>query len=481
MAVPRPESVRRHGTLVVVLAAVVLTVVASYFSKAPCFGPPYDEQGSSANFENRHRLVCYSDVQMLWLGRGIVTKTFPYVDAHRDAADGPPGAMLDGAYEYPVLTGLFIWVTSLPAHDEGQYVAWTTLALAPFGLLAGFLLALLARRRALIFAAAPAMVFYTSYNWDLLVVGLTVAAVFAWQRRRPGLCAVLLGLGAAAKIYPGFLLLPLTIERLVARDVRGAIRVAVLGAGSWLAVNLPFTVINFDGWWATYAFQGSRTADLTTNSVYFWGFPDLSPTTVNVLSITLIAVSWAGIVALGWFSRTAPSQYPWLQVGAAMLCAFLLFNKVYSPQYFLWVQPFLVLVRVRWGWWVAYWIIDAVLFLGINRLFHDSGHLASQAAVLGVWTKSVILLLLMVAFVRAPLVFTRQAARTGQAARAGQAALTGQSGAPETGRRCTLLGEGSGSPVRRGAAPSCRARRLSSADPATGREGWRWSRVHRSW
>ena len=166
---------------------------------------------------------------------------------------------------------------------------------------------------------------------------------------------------------------------------------------------MPFLLANPDGWWATYAFQAGRVADLTTNSIWFWGFPDLKTSTVDHWSTGLIALSWLIAVVAGWVLARRTGDYPWLQVSAAMLCAFLLFNKVYSPQYVLWLLPFFVLLRVRWGWWASYLAVDVLLYVGLFRWYYDITQggdygLAKQAAVLGVWGKAVLLALLYVVF-----------------------------------------------------------------------------------
>lgn len=390
--------------LVAALALSYLLVAASYWSKTPCLGPPYDEVGHSHNLSNAYRLLCLTDIQALWVGRGVDEHQFPYVEGRLDPGEGPPGWLVDGAVEYPVLTGIFMWAAGLPASNSGEYVAVTAMMLLPVALLIAWQLAKLVGWRSLIWAAAPALVFYSVYNWDLLPVAWTLGAVLAWRRGRYGLAGVCLGLGAATKIYPGFFLLPLVIERWLARDRRGAVTVAAAGAGSWLAANAPFMLINFDGWWATYAFQAERTADLSTNSIYFWGFPHWSPQLVDRLSAAVIAVCWLLALALGFLLRHRHGSYPWIQVSAAMLFSFLAFNKVYSPQYFLWVLPFLALIALRWGWWVGYWGVDVMLFVGLMRWYHDSGDsLAQQAASMGGWIKSVLLMLLFFAVLVTPL------------------------------------------------------------------------------
>jgi uncharacterized membrane protein len=219
---------------------------------------------------------------------------------------------------------------------------------------------------------------------------------------------MLLGLGAATKIYPGFLALPLLLERLALRDTRGAVRVAAGAGGVWLAINVPFLLANWDGWWATYAFPAGRPADLTTNSIWYWGFPELPGDEVNRWSAALIAASWLVAVLAGALIARSAGRYPWLQVGAALLASFLLFNKVYSPQYVLWLLPFFVLLRIRWGWWVAYLAVDLLLYVGLFRWYYDITQggdfgVAKQAVVLGVWGKAVLLALLYVVFLTSSL------------------------------------------------------------------------------
>ena len=94
-----------------------------------------------------------------------------------------------------------------------------------------------------------------------------------------------------------------------------------------------------------------------------------------------------------------------------MLCGFLLLHKVHSPQYTLWLLPFFVLLRVRWGWITAYLIADLAMYVGIFRLFYllnagaDAGifaGLTAQVVVIGVWGRAALLVGLFVVFLRAP-------------------------------------------------------------------------------
>jgi hypothetical protein len=106
-----------------------------------------------------------------------------------------------------------------------------------------------------------------------------------------------------------------------------------------------------------------------------------------------------------------------------MLCGFLLLHKVHSPQYTLWLLPFFVLLRVRWGWIVAYLLADLAMYIGIFRLFYllnagldagIGGGFAAQAVAIGVWGRAALLVALFVVMLRAPttLVAHREAPAT---------------------------------------------------------------------
>ena len=95
-----------------------------------------------------------------------------------------------------------------------------------------------------------------------------------------------------------------------------------------------------------------------------------------------------------------------MQVCAAVLVAFLLLNKVSSPQYTLWLLPLLALLRVHWAWWAAFTVADGLVYVGVFRWFHHliggtEGTLAERMLTVGVWTKSALLVVLFVLFLRA--------------------------------------------------------------------------------
>ena len=330
-----------------------------------------------------------------------------------------------------MLTGLLIWAGAYFAHTDGGFLLGSALIMAPFGLLTGWLLGRLARWRALLWAVGPPLVLYAFHNWDLPVVACAVGAVHVmhgWRTDRSvvdraTIAAVLLGLGFAFKLYPGAFVLPLAAYVLTASrpgrlDPRGAVRVCLAAALTVVLVNLPFAVAGYEGWRAAFTFQQLRKVDLTTNSIWYWGYrPRSNPenvdfqATISILSPTLVLLSFAVAVGVGWWRWRRDGYYPWIGVSAAMLCGFLLLHKVHSPQYTLWLLPFFVLLRVHWGWVTAYLVADVIMGIGIFRWFYvlDTGQdvsilggFAAQAVALGVWGRAALLVVLFVVFLRLP-------------------------------------------------------------------------------
>ncbi len=377
--------------LAVLLGCVAVLTLAGYLLKAQCIGH-YNEL--------RDKNLCSNDIQVLYFLRDMQHHPFPYVNG--DLVDHQ---LVGGALEYPVLTGLFAWVPALFVDNDGDYLQLTALLLVPFTFLTTWMLGRMARWRALLYALAPPLVWYSFHNWDLLVVCATVAAFYTWWQRRYAWSGAWLAVGASLKFWPVLLILPLLLDRLAAGDKGGVRRAGAAFAGVLAAVQLPFLLASPQGWWAPYAFQKERAADVTANSVWFWGFPQLSTDELNHLIPVLLLVGTAIACGVGWWRARGDGAFPLVQVSGALLVLFMVTGKAHSPQYALWLLPFFVLVRLRWGWWVAYMTIDLCMYVGIFRWYHALAQgqdfvLAKQALVIGVWGRVVMLVLLFVVLLR---------------------------------------------------------------------------------
>ena len=212
-------------------------------------------------------------------------------------------------------------------------------------------------------ALAPGLLLAGTINWDLYAVALLALGMLAWARRRPVAAGVLIGLAAAAKFYPLFALGPLFIlcwraGRL--REFRAALVAAVV---AWAAVNVPVMLIDFDGWAKFYALSQERAEGFS--SIWFvldqagHGVPD---DLLNPLAGGLFVLACLGIAVLGLTAERRP-RLP--QLIFLTVAAFLLTNKVYSPQYVLWLIPLAALARPRWRDFLIWQATEVVHFFGI--------------------------------------------------------------------------------------------------------------------
>ncbi|WP_298252051.1 glycosyltransferase family 87 protein [uncultured Arthrobacter sp.] len=345
--------------IVVTVCAAVLAVVV----KSPCRIMGW----SSPDYFYR---ACYSDWTELFRSRGLGEGTLPFLTE---------GAL----FEYPVLLGLLASATAVvvdvmaggaPLEEKTLlYFDVNAVLLTVVWILTVLATLRLSGRRpwdAMIVASAPVIIVSGTINWDLWAVLLATAGMLAFARRHPVLAGVLWGLGAAVKLYPVLLLGAVLVLAIRSGRYRAFLGALAGTTAAWLAVNVPFLLRDPEGW--SYFLTFSETRDAGFSSGWYVynalarqaGAPTLSSGTVNTAAAVLFALSCAGIAVLALRSHRRPrlAQLALLIVGAFILC-----NKVYSPQYALWLIPLIALAVPRWrvvlGWqlvellhWGAVWL-----------------------------------------------------------------------------------------------------------------------------
>jgi uncharacterized membrane protein len=349
----RPGGVRFNPAPWSMLAVTVAWVVLM-LRQLPC------RSGAADYFPS----MCYTDITSLFYGRGVKDGLVPY---------------LQSDLEYPVLTGFLIEFTrrltnlvggqtepGLPG-DQVAYAAGVFFGVNAVVLFALFVALVWAHlkmsrpRDALMVAASPLIAAEALINWDGLVVALTALALLAWSRKRPGWTGIWLGLAIAAKLYPVLLLVPLAVLCLRAGRWRAFFVTSGAAAASWLAVNLPVYLAAPQGWLNFWTFNVDRGGDLGS----IWYALGLADLPVDGVSSLVAVVMVVGALAIGALLLLAP-QRPRLAQGFFLIVVlFLLVNKVYSPQYSLWLLPLLVLARPRWVDWIAFTVGELLYFVAI--------------------------------------------------------------------------------------------------------------------
>jgi uncharacterized membrane protein len=331
----------------VLVAMVFFTCAVGLIAKVPCRSAGWASPGVYSH-------ACYSDLPALYNGRGLADGLRPYFDE----LPGTP------AVEYPVLTGAVMWVTAVPLAGLDDSTAKTR----AFFDLNVFLLALCAAVTVVVTAAtatrrpwdaalvalAPGLALAGTINWDLWAVMLTALTMLAWSRRRPGWAGLALGLATATKFYPLLLLGPLLVLAIRTGRWRELGWASGMAALSWLVVNVPVALTHPHAWGEFY--QLSRTRPAGFGSLWFSLEQLDSGVPANLLNLMAGGLFGVLCLAIAIAGLSAPRRPRFAQLAFLTVAAFLLTNKVYSPQYVLWLIPLAAVARPRWrdfGIWQA--------------------------------------------------------------------------------------------------------------------------------
>ncbi|WP_084955391.1 glycosyltransferase family 87 protein [Thermoactinospora rubra] len=329
----------------------VLGAVLAYVVKLPCrTGGWNDGVQTYSNF-------CYTDIYPLYFARHLAEQN-PYF------ANVP----FEEHVEYPVVLGevmqVMAWIARwlAPGDVVGQAVWFydlTVLLLALCLVVGVLLMAAVAgptrRWDALWYALAPGVVFAAYINWDLVAGALSMGALLAWAQRRHVLAGVLLGLAVATKFYPLMFLGALFLLALRTMLWRPFLVTLGSAVAAWLVVNVPFMVLAWDGWRRFYVFSQERGVDWGSVWLFFqtttppWRdegpWPVLGTADVSVLGMASLGLLCLGIAAV---TLLAPRRPRLAQICFLALAAFMMTNKVWSPQFVLWLVPLAVLARPNW-------------------------------------------------------------------------------------------------------------------------------------
>jgi len=286
--------------------------------------------------------ACYSDIPALYGARDLVNNTWPYSSA-------------TNSVEYPPITGVVMWATSLitPHGLENFHFYY---------LINVFLLLLLFVGSALLvwhmnpgiwhlFVIAPAVVASLFINWDMWAVLTALAAIYWFDQKKYDYSGLALGISVATKFFPIVLLIPAFLIFWKRSQVKSAIRYFSISMGLWVLINLPFALFTPSGWWRFFKLNGSRGADF--GSIYYsLQLLGISLPAINIASILLFLVASAIFVIFLFQKDYVPNL---AQIAFIEVAIFTLASKVYSPQYILWLTPLAVIAlqkKDRSAFWI---------------------------------------------------------------------------------------------------------------------------------
>lgn len=387
---------------------VLLTLISSLFGwwqKSPCRVHEWSN-------EYQYTRGCYTDVFALYFSEHLSDGKRPY---------------LEHPVEYPVVIGGVMAVAAKvvtvfePDQRPRRFYDVTWGILTAFALVVVVTTARLAGRRrpwdAALFAVAPALVLHGSTNWDLVAMGLAGLGLLAWARSRPLLAGVLLGVATATKLYPVLFLVPLLALCLRAGKMRAYALVATAavltpvlvslpvylnspyfadagGANQRIVAASPLDRLSAEGLAALAPKVSTVGADgvpvTGVNSAYrFFDLNSVRPADWDSLWFVLqklrgdtpldqglaagesphllnagVALAFLVLLALIFvLALKAPRRPRLMSLLFLVVTAFLITNKVWSPQFSLWLLPLAALARPRWRPFLAWQAAEAfVLF-----------------------------------------------------------------------------------------------------------------------
>ena len=200
--------------------------------------------------------------------------------------------------------------------------------------------------------------------WPTAIVAAAIAAIVSGRLR---LGSGLLGLGVAAKLWPG-VLVPLVLAYVWrTRGRREALVCAGVFAAVVLACFLPFLILApvdvLESVWRQarrplqieslgsalllaghHAFGLDLTMKSSSGSQNLdGGLPDAIAVVQGLVQLVVLVALWVA------YARGPATRDRFVRYAAAAVCAFVVLGKVLSPQFLIWLIPLVPLVRGRRG------------------------------------------------------------------------------------------------------------------------------------
>lgn len=280
--------------------------------------------------------------------------------------------------EYPVGMGWLIWLIGFVNTSVMSYFLATAAVMIVSGLLVFWLGSKFENANLWLLALSPTLPLYTVLNWDMFGVALTIAALLLFRRNRDLWGSILLAAAVWTKFFPIVLVPLIVIDRALKQRWRD---VFVIGGGFGIAsivMNAPFALAFTpeglqirSSWLHFFRFNQQRPRE-----VNLWNFFDslqLSTQQINSLSAILLALGVGGIVLLmsySWWRDADRTQDLVLPAALAAIAWFFFINKVYSPQYSLWLAVLLALLAGPPSLVVAFASVDIAYFAASFVLLH---------------------------------------------------------------------------------------------------------------
>ena len=203
---------------------------------------------------------------------------------------------------------------------------------------------------------APTFLFYGIFNLDMITVFTMILGYYLFVEEEYHMSAAILALGAAIKVYPAFLT-PLFFFACPKKYRLGSVVSFVI---IWAAFNVPFMLKDIKGWYYPYEWQiKNNFAKCATDGSWWWVVHKLTGWGGKIIGRASLALFGLLYGVFLWRKKDLPLEAK----AAGVMILFLLTDRIYSPQYNLYLLPFLVLLSFDVDWRLFY-------VIGITNVIH---------------------------------------------------------------------------------------------------------------
>jgi uncharacterized membrane protein len=189
------------------------------------------------------------------------------------------------------------------------------------------------------FILAPAVLYSLNRNWDIWAIAAMLLAIYLFEKKRFQLSAILLAVSIATKFFPIVLMLPIMIIFLKNKQLKLFIRYALITTLAWVLINLPFVLINYEGWAYFYKFSAERGL----GSASFFEITNISLPSITFNTMHFYILNVLTLLAVTTYLLKLKSIPTLAATSFFVMFGFILFNKQYSMQYVIWLSALAVL------------------------------------------------------------------------------------------------------------------------------------------
>ena len=305
--------------------------------------------------------------------------------------------------EYPQIPTWLFGIVHIPflnqTDNDVAYLKYSTLfSLLMIGMLialVGIMSRLLARDKLkyIFFWLLPAPLYFVLNRFDVLPAVICTLTLFMVNRRKWEYAAVLLALGTFTKWYPALLLFPILIY-MQKTDSERTLKFLILFFTTSFIIVLPTYISGgMNAVLEPYLFHNSREAEILSlpgliEAVLFI-LTSVRPEQALKIIFLLLQIS-----AIPFLFFTHLNTFEKLLNWCLLIVTlYIVFARIYSPQWILWIFPFIIISsrdKIDIG---LIWIYGIVTYLGFPIIFDIFGNPSVQMILMGFMTSSILLVI----------------------------------------------------------------------------------------